>query len=263
MNKIKASILLMSLSIMLVFPGAIGAVEVDKQLIPGLPSMYSTNEFIIAHESGNPNNVGPNSLYNEVAYMKRNWTDAFTTHWVGSGGKVIQIAPTGQVSWGAGSYANCRSYAQVELARTNDRATFEKDYKAYVELLKQLAKEANLPLTLDSSGKGIKSHEWFSNNLGGTDHKDPFSYLASWGITRAQFNKDLTSEPAIAPSVNKTGTLKLFSTMAIKSSADIKAPIYKKGDSFYCNKNGVYSEKGRYMTIRTNIGVKRFYMGLY
>lgn len=256
MNKIKAGILLMSLSIMLVFPGAIGAVEVDKQLIPGLPSMYSTNEFIIAHESGNPNNVGPNSLYNEVAYMKKNWNDAFTTHWVGSGGKVIQIAPTGQASWGAGSYANCRSYAQVELARTNDRATFEKDYKAYVELLKQLAKEANLPLTLDSSGKGIKSHEWVSNNLGGTDHKDPFSYLASWGITREQFNKDLASEPAI-----KTGTLKLFSTMAIKSSADIKAPV-EKGDSLIINKNGVIG-KDRYMAIRTNTGVKRSYMGLY
>ena len=249
----------MSLSIMLVFPGAIGAVEVDKQLIPGLPSMYSTNEFIIAHESGNPNNVGPNSLYNEVAYMRRNWTDAFTTHWVGSGGKVIQIAPTGQASWGAGPYANCRSYAQVELARTNDRATFEKDYKAYVELLKQLAKEANLPLTLDSSGKGIKSHEWVSNNLGGTDHKDPFSYLASWGITREQFIKDLTSEPEIAPSVNKTGTLKLFSTMAIKSSADIKASV-KKGDSLIINKNGVVIGKDRYMAIRTNAGVKRFYI---
>lgn len=161
--------------------------------------MYTSNEFVIVHESGNPSNTGADSLEREVSYMSRNWTNAFVTHWVGGGGKVIQIAPTGRASWGAGGMANYRSYAQVELSRTKSRATFDKDYPVYVTLLRNLAKEAGIPVKLDAAGKGIKSHEWVSVNLGGTDHRDPFAYLASWGISKAQFAKDIANGISVDP----------------------------------------------------------------
>lgn len=170
--------------------------KVENKIIPNLHQreLASTN-FVIAHDSGNPNNVGPNSLDNEVKYMTANSQNAFTSHWVGSGGRVVKLAQVGKVQWGAGPKANPYSYAQVELARTNNRETFEKDYPVYIELLRDLAKEAKLPLTFDTgsklSDKGIKSHEWISKHLGGTDHVDPFDYLASWGISRSQFKKDL------------------------------------------------------------------------
>ena len=176
-------------------------IKVEQQLITGLPKTYATNEFIIAHESGNPSNTGADSLYREVSYMSRNWYNAFVTHWVGAGGKVIQIAPSGYISWGAGSRANYRSYAQVELARTSNKATFKKDYEAYVTLLRKLAKESNIPIKFDAAGKGIKSHEWISYNLGGTDHRDPFAYLNSMGISKAQFKKDI--ENGLTSTVSK------------------------------------------------------------
>lgn len=155
--------------------------------------------FVIAHESGNPNNVGLNSLNNEITYMKRNWQSAFVSHWVGGGGRIVQIAQTGLVQWGAGPRANPYAYAQVELARTNSRAIFLKDYAAYVWLLRELTRKAGLPLSLNTGSAatagaaGIKTHSWVSRYLGGTDHTDPDGYLASWGVSMQQFAADLAA----------------------------------------------------------------------
>lgn len=165
--------------------------KIDKQLLAINQLPLASKRYIIAHESGNPNNVGPNSLSNELQYMKSNWQNAYVSHWVGGGGRIVQIAQTGLVQWGAGPRANPYAYAQVELARTNDKVTFKKDYAAYVWLLRFLADQAGLPKTLNTSGDGIKTHHWVSQQLGGTDHTDPDDYLKSWGISMVQFKKDI------------------------------------------------------------------------
>lgn len=165
--------------------------KIEQQLI-GMPQMrLAEARYIVAHESGNPNNVGPRSLENEISYMKRNWENAFVSHWVGGGGRIVQVAKTGLVQWGAGPRANPFSFAQVELARTNNRATFEKDYAAFVWLLRHLAEIGGLPPVLNGTGKGIKTHRWISETLGGTNHVDPDGYLRSWGVSMAQFKADL------------------------------------------------------------------------
>jgi len=169
---------------------------VEREIISGLFSRaLQTTSLIVAHESGNANNVGPNSLDREISYMEKNHKRAFVSHWVGGGGRVVQLAPVGKEQWGAGSVANKHAYAQVELARTNVKATFDKDYAVYIELLRDLADEAGIPKTLNTGSKntdkGIKTHHWVSVNLGNTTHVDPDAYLASWGISIAQFRKDI------------------------------------------------------------------------
>ncbi|KGR83189.1 N-acetylmuramoyl L-alalanine amidase [Lysinibacillus boronitolerans JCM 21713 = 10a = NBRC 103108] len=158
----------------------------------GLPNVrLDSAKYVIAHESGNPNNCGPNALENEIAYMNRNKAKAFTSHWVGGGGRIVQIAPVNRVQYGCGPKGNPLSYAQVELARTNDKEQFKKDYAAYIWLLRELAKEAGIPVVLDGAGNGIKSHRWITDNLKGTTHRDPYDYLASMGISEAQFKLDI------------------------------------------------------------------------
>lgn len=158
----------------------------------GLPNIaLDAVKYVIAHESGNPNNCGPNALENEIAYMNRNKANAFTSHWVGGGGRIVQIAPVGKLQYGCGPKGNPLSYAQVELARTNDKEQFKKDYAAYIWLLRELAKEACIPVVLDGTGNGIKSHRWITDNLKGTTHRDPYSYLGSMGITEEQFKLDI------------------------------------------------------------------------
>lgn len=193
------------------------AYKIEKRIIPGLPDIpIRSSRFIIAHESGNLRNTGPNSLDAEVEFMTANWRNAFTSHFVGSGGRIVQLAPVGKFQYGAGPKANPYAYAQVELARTNDPDIFKKDYAAYIWLLRKLAEDAGLPKTLDTGtgigDRGIKSHNWIREHLGGTTHTDPFAYLAQFGITRTQFKKDVergkASEPAAKPSgkVHSSGT---------------------------------------------------------
>lgn len=144
--------------------------------------------YIIAHETANPTSV----LMDGVLYMERTYQNAFVTHFVGDGGKIIQLSAPGQISWGAGAKANPYAYAQVELCRDrHDPVKFKKNYAAYCWLLRKLAKEANLPLVLDK-GKGIVTHHWVTYNLGGTNHVDPYGFLQEMGISKAQFINDLT-----------------------------------------------------------------------
>jgi len=165
---------------------------IEKRLMSGLPNQaLMAVKYVIAHESGNGNNTGPNALENEIAYMNRNKAEAFTSHWVGGGGRIVQIAPVGRLQYGCGPKGNPLSYAQVELARTSDKEQFKKDYAAYIWLLRDLAKEAGIPVVLDEAGNGIKSHRWITDNLKGTTHRDPYSYLASMGISEAQFKLDI------------------------------------------------------------------------
>ncbi|MGE8038112.1 N-acetylmuramoyl-L-alanine amidase [Lysinibacillus sp. KCTC 33748] len=165
---------------------------IEQRLMSGLPNFALTAvKYVIAHESGNSNNNGPNALENELAFMNQNKANAFTSHWVGGGGRIVQVAPVNRVQYGCGPIGNPLSYAQVELARTNDKEQFKKDYAAYIWLLRELAKEAGLPIVLDSSDNGIKSHRWVTDTLGGTTHRDPFPYLQTMGITDEQFKLDI------------------------------------------------------------------------
>ncbi|WP_313150809.1 peptidoglycan recognition protein family protein [Lysinibacillus capsici] len=165
---------------------------IEKRLMSGLLNQALTSvKYVIAHESGNPNNCGPNALENEIEYMNRNKANAFTSHWVGGGGRIVQIAPVNRVQYGCGPKGNPLSYAQVELARTKDKEQFKRDYAAYIWLLRELAVEAGIPVVLDGSGNGIKSHRWITDNLKGTTHRDPYDYLASMGISEEQFKLDI------------------------------------------------------------------------
>ena len=193
--------------------------HIEKDIIPGLPNIpLKATKIVVAHESGNPNNTGKDALDNEISFMKRNWRNAFVSHWVGGGGRIVQLAPTGRMQYGAGYYANQISYAHVELARTDDPEQFKKDYAAYVWLLRHLAQEAGIPITLDSSSdRGIKTHKWVTNNLGGTTHVDPYGYLAKFGVSAEQFKKDIEGgeapeKPSTSKPVKNTVTVKRSAT---------------------------------------------------
>lgn len=155
----------------------------------------ATRWYVIAHESGNQNDVNDkNAVLHEVQYMKSHYEAAYTTHFVGGGGQIFEIGTPGYVSWGALN-ANPYAVAQVELARTKDAATFRKDYAAYVWILRTMAKKYGIPTTLDTGTRGtrgIKSHRWCTEHHGG-DHTDPYDYLARWGITKSRFAHDLSN----------------------------------------------------------------------
>lgn len=145
---------------------------------------------IHAHSTGNPSSTAQN----EADYMSRkDLTSGYFTHVVGNG-QVIQTANTNRGAWDVGGGWNYETYAAVELIESHkSKAEFEKDYKIYVELLRDLAKEAGVPTKLDNGSTGIVTHDYARqkqpNNR--TDHVDPYPYLAKWGISKSQFKKDV------------------------------------------------------------------------
>lgn len=161
--------------------------------------------YIILHESGNQNDVyDSNAVQHEATYMRNNYGSAYSTFFVGGGGQVYQIGEPGYVAWAALS-ANPYSPVQIELARTANRATFESDYSTYISLARYYANYYGIPLTLDSGGAGtagVKTHMWVTNHYGG-DHQDPYSYLASWGITKQKLASDLANGINSAPETSQ------------------------------------------------------------
>lgn len=202
---------------------------IEKRLMSGLPNRALTAiKYVIAHESGNAKNCGPNALENEIVFMNRNKANAFTSHWVGGGGKIVQVAPVNKVQYGCGPKGNPLSYAQVELARTSNKEQFKKDYAAYIWLLRKLAKDAGVPIVLDGAGNGIKSHRWITNNLGGTTHVDPYSYLQSMGISESQFKQDIKNGIINEPTkptipVKPKEEQKMSNTLTSTGKQDLKA----------------------------------------
>ena len=147
-------------------------------------------KYIVLHETGG---IAP--AVNNAIYFNREWANvqAYTSFVVGDSGKVYQVSPPGLIQWGGGSYeANVNSPVQIELARTNNKTQFKKDYAVYINLARDMAKKYNIPLTLDTAypTAGIKTHYWLTMNIAG-DHTDPYGYLASMGISKTQLAADL------------------------------------------------------------------------
>lgn len=146
-----------------------------------------------AHSTGNPNSRASG----EASYMKnKDLNSGFYTHVVGNG-QVFQTALVGQGAWDVGGGWNNETFAAVELIESHTTYDeFRKDYEIYIQLLRDLAKQGGIPITVDSSAlEGIKTHFYCTNNQPNnfSDHIDPYHYLAKWGITKEQFKKDVES----------------------------------------------------------------------
>ncbi|MDK1716644.1 peptidoglycan recognition protein family protein [Dellaglioa algida] len=142
---------------------------------------------IITHDVGNPKTLG----LNNAIFMNRTFNSAYT-HFVIDGNTAYQVGTPGYVAWGAGSWANENSPAQIEIDNSYDPAHFAKSYKTYIDLIRDMAKKYGIDLTLDSSNMyaGVKTHAWVTANIWG-DHMDPYDYLARMGVSKAKFANDI------------------------------------------------------------------------
>lgn len=152
---------------------------------------YAPYRQVHAHSTGNSGST----VQNEADYMQRkDLNSGFYTHVVGNG-RIIQTAPINRGAWDVGGGWNAETYAAVELIESHKtKEEFMADYRIYIQLLRDLAKQAGIPLTLDTADlAGIKTHAYCTihqpNNA--SDHMDPYPYLAKWGISREQFKHDI------------------------------------------------------------------------
>ena len=172
--------------------------NIEKQIRQGLPQVgVAPYRQIHVHSTGNPRSTAQN----EADYHSRRPVESgFFSHVVGNG-RIIQTAPTGRGAYDVGGGWNAEGYGHIELIESHGSyEEFRIDYELFVDLARQLAQEAGLPVTLDGASRdtdgtpmGIISHAYCTANQPNnfSDHVDPYPYLARWGITKEQFAKDL------------------------------------------------------------------------
>ncbi|MDS9363108.1 autolysin, partial [Streptococcus pneumoniae] len=157
-----------------------------------------------AHSTGNRNST----VQNEADYHYRKDPElGFFSHVVGNG-RVMQVGLVNNGSWDVGGGWNTESYAAVELIESYSTIEeFMMDYRLYIELLRNLADEADLPKTLDTDDlAGIKTHCTNNQPNNHSDHVDPYPYLTKWGISREQFKQDIENGLSAATGWQKNGT---------------------------------------------------------
>ena len=169
-------------------------VNVIKNIVvPGKPAVdngmaRAPFHQVHLHSTGS---VAPNK--NFISYLSRSWGNAYYTHLVGEG-QAIQVAATNGGAWDVGGDYNWETYAAIEFnENVHSQAEFNRDYKIYIELARQLAREAGITdLTLDNDNiVGIKTHNYCSRTGHGSDHVDPLPFLQKWGISYAQLKHDI------------------------------------------------------------------------
>lgn len=147
-------------------------------------------EGVVIHETAN----NSSTLYNEIAYMKRNYQSAFVHSFVDAS-RIVNIANTDYLSWGAGYPANAR-FVQFEQVRVHSKSAFAHEIANSAYYTAYLLNKYNLsPNDAAYDGKGtVWSHYSVAKFLGGSDHSDPVAYYASNGkkyfgskYTMAQF----------------------------------------------------------------------------
>lgn len=190
-------------------------VNVIKNIVvPGKPAVSAglaraPFHQVHLHSTGS---VAPNK--NFISYLSRSYGNAYYTHLVGEG-QAVQVAETNGGAYDVGGDWNWETYAAIEFnENVKTQAEFNRDYKIYIALARQLAAEAGITdFTLDTPGTvGIKTHNYASATSHGSDHVDPLPFLSKWGISYDQLKHDIkygvgdvvtSSKPANNGSSNK------------------------------------------------------------
>ncbi|WP_461244443.1 DUF5776 domain-containing protein [Secundilactobacillus muriivasis] len=157
----------------------------------------TTGRMIVVHSTAN---IGA-SAENNASYEKREWknTEAYV-HFIAGDGVVYSVGATGYQAWGAGGTANALAPVQIEMEETNDHAKFMRIVQTTAELVRDMAKKYNVPLTLNAdSTTGIKTHRWCARRWGETSHTDPETYFSRMGYSDAQFAKAITGASTAKP----------------------------------------------------------------
>ncbi|WP_137597482.1 N-acetylmuramoyl-L-alanine amidase [Paucilactobacillus kaifaensis] len=237
-------------------------------------SQKASNNYLILHSTAN---LGA-SAKNNASYEKRTWNNAYV-HFIAGDGIVYEVGTPGYVAWGAGPKVNGLSPVQIEMEESADVDKQRRIYNTYIELARDMAKKYGIPLTLDTGGNGVKTHNWVSQNLGGTDHSDPYGALKRIGVDKAQLANDIAngagssvatkptpsapSKPAPSSGINwiaQNGVFTLHQNLLLTSDATGNGPLIatiRKGQSV---KYDAYAYSGGYVWIRQPRGNGYGYM---
>ena len=88
---------------------------------------------------------------------------------------ITEMIPENEVAYHAGPMANYK-YLSIEICETNDPVRFEEAWKRATWLAADICKRYQW-----NPDDKIRSHNWVTQTLGGTDHTDPYPFFVQFG----------------------------------------------------------------------------------
>ena len=158
----------------------------EENRLGGIKYKYAYNNgvghptMVINHDTANPNS----NIDGEIAYMTRNQEAAFVHEFV-DGNRMIGIADTDYLAWGAGPQGNGRG-VQVEQVHVHSKDDFARELINLAQFNVNIMKQYKLTPSLGQpNGSGsVWTHAMVSRYLGGSDHADPDGY---WSQNASQW----------------------------------------------------------------------------
>lgn len=202
------------------------------------------------------------TMQDEATYMSRNYNAANYTNIVGwnyETGKAEswQIMPKGG-AYDLGGDWNWDGWMSIEFSENipNQKA-FKQAYQAYIDTARQGAREVGANYALDDgTGIGLITHGSASASGHGSDHNDPLPFLARWGVSKAQFARDLRTGVAFS------GTAQANKPVQANKPAQAKPKPNVKNDVDYMRQYGEVVWNKKWLTINettTISGIKQVF----
>ncbi|WP_414052834.1 glucosaminidase domain-containing protein [Macrococcus animalis] len=239
-------------------------------------------EGIVAHETANPTS----KIDGEIAYMKRNYNNAFVHAFIDDQ-RIVEVADTDYISWGAGPAANPR-YINVELVRVHGKEAFSRSINNYADYFATNLLYYGLPLDnahYDGNGT-VWNHKAVSNFLGGTDHTDPIGWFQQnnytfddfYNLVSEKYNYKLNgtvpvtpapapgnTPPKVNPAPIENNSIKVTKTKKIARIKSENSKVYttvsssvsskagnKSNTTYYVNKKSSYNGNTYYSLVDNN-----------
>jgi len=136
--------------------------------------------FFAVHSTANPGA----SARNHATYWKNN--PDYAVHLVSDWNEALHTVPYNALCWQVGNgNSTCEG---LEICEATNSADFRKGIDIAVSVVQERIKAHGWNVS------SVKSHLWFSENYGGSDHTDPIPYFTKWGYTWEQFLQEVGSQ---------------------------------------------------------------------
>lgn len=149
-----------------------------------------TPTLFAVHSTANPGATAKNHRdlwsrgYDYAVHLVVDWTEAY------------QCVPFNRLCWHVGN--GNTTCIGMEICEGTTRDQFNASIENAADVIAQVLRK----LGWDSSR--LRSHHWFSQNYGGSNHTDPDPYFSRWGYSWAQFinlvNQKMEATMAISDS---------------------------------------------------------------
>lgn len=149
---------------------------IKKIVAPGHGYFSSPNPIYFAvHSTANKGATAAN----HVSYWSGGGKN-YAVHLVSDWKEAYQCVEFDRICWQVGN--GNKTCIGLEICEATNRADFERGLEIARSVILQVL--ARYGWTVD---KNVRSHKWFTENYGGSDHTDPIPYLNKWGWSWAKF----------------------------------------------------------------------------